>query len=468
MAESACTCLLLFAAALPAQVDRLELGLRLRAFERELARVTDPARRDPAMVEMNLAVQSFFRLDTKAVVQAIDRANFALRTEPPDADERHAHTLQLALTSRLIDRASPAATAELRAAYTIDEEPPGDLVLQIAAAQHPAWAPVSVRIGELPQTIELPLRDLPAGDHELRWSISRGDRELVARTTALSIVDDLQARLAAVTPDGDREAKPTIESATLRAHARTLLGMTRRRAEETPLPGAVLLAEAEALAKLPADSHWFDATRTGQFWLRVPVGSRTMAVRLAVPADAGNGERCPLVVALHGAGGSENLFFDGYGDGEIVRLCTARGWLLVAPRVEAFAGSDVFALVDALAARYPIDKSKVLLVGHSMGAAQVIAAAVRSPRRVAAIAPLGGGGNARGAKGLAGLPAFVGVGTRDFARSAARSLATALESAGAASQLREYEGVEHFAIVQLALPDVFAFFDTTLAATPRK
>ena len=33
----------------------------------------------------------------------------------------------------------------------------------------------------------------------------------------------------------------------------------------------------------------------------------------------------PVVVALHGAGGSENLFFEGYGAGHIVTECRKRG-----------------------------------------------------------------------------------------------------------------------------------------------
>ena len=53
--------------------------------------------------------------------------------------------------------------------------------------------------------------------------------------------------------------------------------------------------------------------------------------------------------------------------------------------------------------------------------------------------------------------------TKDFALAGANGLHRALQAAGASSDFREYSGVEHLAIVQLALADVFRFFDQVLA-----
>jgi acetyl esterase/lipase len=94
-----------------------------------------------------------------------------------------------------------------------------------------------------------------------------------------------------------------------------------------------------------------------------------------------------------------------------------------------------------------------------------VASAVKAPQRFRAVAPLGGGGTARGT-GLASLPFLVGVGTRDFALQGARGLHERLTALGAPSTLREYPDVEHLAIVQVALPDVFAFFERSLEAQP--
>ncbi|MCB9886830.1 MAG: prolyl oligopeptidase family serine peptidase [Planctomycetes bacterium] len=455
----------LCAALLPAQVERYELGLRLRAFERDLEQITDAARRDAAFVQMNTAVQAFFRLDTGAVAKAIDAADRALRGDPGTPASRFARCLVLSLDQRLIAKGTRELPFTITAAYRSDEEaePPGDLQLVIepltanGAAQR--WP-----LGELPFEARLQLADAPAGDHVLRWSITRGDTVLARREQGLSIVADLQTQLDRI--DGavavaEAISPPTIESKTLPALHKMLRGMQRRRPEETVLPGERLLHEAVILATAPTEPFYTEQ-RTGSFWLRVPVGTRTASVRLFVPSAPREG-KAPLVIAVHGAGGSENLFFDGYGDGKVVRLAAPRGWFVVAPRNE-LTGVDCAALATALAQRFPIDLGKVFLVGHSMGAMQVVANATRAPERFAAAAALGGGGSVRRSDALAALPFFVGVGSRDFALGQARALDRSLRAAGAASTLREYAGVEHLAIVQLALDDVFGFFERALTS----
>ena len=170
--------------------------------------------------------------------------------------------------------------------------------------------------------------------------------------------------------------------------------------------------------------------------------------------------RCPSWSHSTAQGGSENMFFESYGHGAIIERCRERGWLLVAPRGGAFVGAPVADVVDELAKLYPVDRGRVMLVGHSMGAGQAVAAAMSEPTRYAAVAALGGGGSVRPQPALRDLPFFVGIGSEDFGLKAAKKLADNLERAGAATVIfREYPGIEHLAIVQVALGDVFRFFD---------
>src|SRR5262249_25455194 len=115
---------------------------------------------------------------------------------------------------------------------------------------------------------------------------------------------------------------------------------------------------------------------------------------------------------------------------------------------------------DAIDKLYPVDRQRVFLLGHSMGAAQAIASALATPTRFAGVAALASGGAVREVTALAELPFFIAVGKEDFAYPNARKLAFDLKKAGVNSvRFREYPELEHLLIVQEALPDVFAFFD---------
>jgi len=444
-------------AALTAQADRLELGLRLRSFERALAAQPDPARRDAAFVALERGVQAFFRLDTAAVAEAVTDAEAALAGGERSAGQRFAASLQLVLPARLLT-AGDRVRFSLRPCWSSGIEQPEQFSLQVRI--EPTGQTLSLTVRELPNGGELPLGDTAAGDHALHWRLLAGDTVLGERTAFFSVVDDLAPRLDALDAAAATAGKD-LEGLTLVALSRTLRTMTRRRGEETVLPGARLLAEAELLARaVAAGTPFYGPSRDGQFWLRVPTATGTFSVRLLVPPPT-DGKQ-PLVLALHGAGGSENLFFDGYGDGEIVRQCAQRGFYLCAPRA-GFGVPDLPALVDALARRYPIDPQRVLLVGHSMGAAMAVGAASRNPARFTAVAALGGGGDVRDGEALRRLPFFVGTGSRDFLRASATTLRERLRALEVPVEWREYPGVEHLAVVQIALPDVFTWFDRTLA-----
>jgi predicted peptidase len=185
-------------------------------------------------------------------------------------------------------------------------------------------------------------------------------------------------------------------------------------------------------------------------------------VRLLAPEAVRQGQPLPLVLALHGAGGSENIFFDAYGQGRILRACRRRGWLLAAPRGSLFDVTPPLPdLVDAIDRLYPVDRRRIFVVGHSLGAIQAVNAARQSPQAFAAVAALGGGMAVRPTPGLEDVPFFLGSGAEDpVLRDGGRHLYDSLDRAGARTLLfRQYEDTEHLTVVAAALDDVFAFFD---------
>lgn len=446
-----------------AQGDRFEIGLRLRAFERALAVVEDPQRRDQAFVALEEAVQAFFGLDMKRVAASIEAASIALSGRRPGRAERFARSLQVIPRRRLIDAAgTEALTISVRQLYEVDglEGDPPDLT--IAWRLHDAGDWTQRPVGDLPAALEVSRAPVPAGDHEFCWRLCAGEDVLVERRMAFAAADDLRARLdrvLAAARAAKKLAPRSIESLTLGSLANLLRTTQRSNAYETELRGFALLREAERLAAAlaePGGGRVYDRRRPGAFRLRVPVGDSTVSCRLFAP-EVDEGVR-PVVVALHGAGGSENLFFDGYGDGLCVDLAARRGWFVVSPR-NGMGALDCAALVAKLGERYPVDRDRVFVVGHSMGAMQAVRNVSASPSSFRAVAPIAGGGRVRASEALAEVPFFVAAGARDFGRQGARQLHRALQRAGAKAAWRLYPSVEHLAIVQVALPDVFAFFD---------
>jgi predicted esterase len=138
--------------------------------------------------------------------------------------------------------------------------------------------------------------------------------------------------------------------------------------------------------------------RTGDAWRRIDVlGVQVPFRQFLPPATEGQSGAVPLVVALHGAGGDESMFFTGYGNGLLLRLARERGFAVVSPFTTVVAGSPLVfdALVDELvrcaSAERPIDRSKVVVLGHSMGAAATWSLAGSRSTAIARTAMIAGG-----------------------------------------------------------------------------
>jgi predicted esterase len=236
---------------------------------------------------------------------------------------------------------------------------------------------------------------------------------------------------------------------------------------DTDVPANMLLSQVQFLAenwatnnekmeKFQEDFFVERLTSPGAHYLAFPAEKkRSHVVRVWIPENPEKKPR-PLVVALHGAGGSENMFPEAYGHGQIAKECQARGWYLLCPHSGlAFGTSPVSAIVEEFAKQFPVDPKAVFLVGHSMGAAQAIAVVQDQPERFAAVAALGGGGRVSKPEAFKSIPVFIGVGDKDFALGGAKALAKSLPKA----IYKEYPDFEHLVIVREALPDVFKEWD---------
>ena len=319
----------------------------------------------------------------------------------------------------------------------------------------------------LPVTLKVPIKDAPgtpSADLKLVAEVVYEDNVLTTRTIGVARVEKLAERVEAIRKAAKEVQSPptTIEQASFKLLASLLVD----------LAGGKDLGDGLSHVAI---GLWRRAAREGQGAVLHPVASGRVLARYSDrqdiidhshshPAEARRKEATSAdSFALHGLTGSENLFFDGYGNGIIPRLATERGWIVVATRVSGPLSSepapDVVGILNELSKRYPIDPKRVYLLGHSLGAAHAVQLAQKHPGKFAAIAALSGGAGVTTPEAIKDLPIFVGCGKLDFALPAAKSLHKSLEDAKAKVTFKEYEDIEHFLIVREAAGDVFRFLD---------
>ncbi len=446
-----------------AQPERYELGQRLKAFEQAWVAQTDRAARERALIVLPKVTTQFFSLQLGEAGRTLDTARFALAAKEVATPEVFWWTSLYPLPEkRLIDAASKELIVDLKFFYPVKIAPP-DVIVRVGIRGEKA---IEYSAATIPKRVTLDFSKLTGKqtqDLELTMEILSEGKVVAVRKVTVSRVENVEAKLAELRKSLKERPAKTIESATLESDIELLAELYEGIVPETDVYAAKRLARtSELLDSVIKNTPYFGMSHTGDQTFTIPNGKRAVPVRLNLPKGVMKEKPVPLVIALHGAGGTENLFFEGYGAGQIVKECEKRNWLLVAPGsgLNFGSGPPVKVIIDELAARYPIDRKKIFIVGHSMGAAQTIALCQIHPGLFAGAAALGGGGAVKTPAAFAELPIFVGVGTADFALNGSRELMKNLK-AGSAKNLtaKEYPKIEHMVIVREALPDVFAIWD---------
>ena len=463
----ALVCMFAFTAGLGAQPQRFELGRRLRVFEGLWEKNPGEETRKRTVAPLNQAVIAFFTFRFGEAGRAIDQARFALDdANKPTPTRRWAESLGIFPATRLVDVETQELSLEIKAFYDVAKPADAEFVLRLMlSVEGKEAATQSLPITELPMKYRLFMKGTKEGDHSLRYEVLHKKDKLSDGTMQISFVSKLSDRVASLKKIEATDTETATERSTLQATLRLIDKLAEGKAEETDYPIARLLREAESAGEsIQARKPYYTKSRSGEYWLSLAVRSdpktteRVFPMRVLAPANWNDKSPPPLVVALHGAGGSENLFFDGYGNGKIVRLCQERSWILVAPRVGF--NLPLAGVLDELHKRWPYDRKCVLIVGHSMGVAQAIQAVGAEPKRYAGVAALGGSGTVKASDDLKKIPFYIGVGSQDFALSGARGLRDRLAKAGVEKvTFRELTNIEHLGIVQQSLAEVFVFFD---------
>lgn len=213
--------------------------------------------------------------------------------------------------------------------------------------------------------------------------------------------------------------------------------------------GAMALAfVAVVAAVLPAAEG---VQQEKQFEKEITVKAK-LKYLLYLPAgyEADSKKQWPLILFLHGAGESgDNLQkVKLHGPPKLIEN-KSRDFpcIVVSPQSPGRGwNADILgSLLDDLAAKYRVDKTRVYLTGLSMGGYGTWTLAAAQPERFAAIVPICGGGNTSDAEKLKGIPTWVFHGAKDNVVPLERSkvMVDALKAAGGEPKFTVYPDAGH-------------------------
>jgi hypothetical protein len=402
---------------------RFELAERLKRLDVAWIGTKDAERRRSAIPQINDAVSNFFRGRNSEAAQALDTAVATLEGR----------------------RLRPSDAINVRPEFPISE-PGATLNLKVTWAYRPPSV-LPVRVGISSQEIEV----RPGQSTTMKvnpWLVNpelRGSQEVGylmpmsvgqdTRYTYISFVRRLGERLQQLAGSANPMVADLANA--VRGYQANPLTM------ETELPLVQWVFQAEALEEGKSQVGDLDQV----YFAR----QGSTVLRAAFPKQRSTGP-INVVIALHGAGGSENMFFESYGRGAAVSEALKRGWAFVSPRAGARSIDDS---LEWLTAVRGVKLGKVFVMGHSMGAGLAVGASPKvRPTAYAVFAPAA----ARLGPVASELPVFLAVGKQEALATMAATIAKD-NSGRSGFVFREYDPCEHLMIVADAVSDAYRFFD---------
>lgn len=352
-----------------------------------------------------------------------------------------------------------------------------------AAIELGAFEGVSRDLRESPFPIDLDVAAIPDGPYTLAIEVLDQDRSLGTATLPVALQKGLDSRLQ--TLEAAAFKAPASIQADLRYPADYIRKINHGVIGSTGFNLSTELAAAEATvaAAAKAKNDPF-AGRTGDFERHYVLAgaNEIMPYRVYVPKGYTSTKAFPLIVALHGLGGTEDSMFDNYG-GRLPALAEERGYILIAPlgyRVDGFYGSgiaptgdpavrrraelserDVMEVLRRTREQYRIDDTRIYLMGHSMGAIGTWALAAKYPDIWAALGPIAGTGSPATVARMRHLPQIVVHGDADptVNVNGSRNMVAEMNKLGVEVKYIEVAGGNHTDIAVPNLTAIFDFFD---------
>lgn len=443
-----------------AAVTRADLAQLYLRFERAAARANLAGKR---LADVNrgfdAATLQFFSGRFNDVVAQLNTLRLSIESQEPTPAARFAASLKAQIEPAVLVRPAPGQPAPARLVVRALYDAPAAEGVRVKLIDPAGRALISRLVEAVPLDIDFDAADLPLEPGAYRVEISSGGvvaweaRWTVAPRPLAQERAELLRDLAALDPADPAQRQAL---ATLRARINTLQD------EPSTTDSAQFLIDPIArLAEVRAETAALKAGRdpyrrhTGDLWRVAALGSLEVPMRVHAPEGAAGDEPRPLLVALHGAGGDESMFMEAYGDGAIRALADRHRLLVASPLTTMVMGNPrVFdAIVDAVALTHAVDRTRIFVLGHSLGAGAAAALAAQRADRLAGVVCIAGGGRFNPGAPLA--PTLVIAGELDPLAPAGRlrpGIQRAID-AGLPIEFRERRGEGHTLIVGTSLPE---------------
>jgi len=345
---------------------------------------------------------------------------------------------------------------------------------------------------ESPFPFELDVRDVADGGYTLAIDVLDGTTHLGSASLAIALrkgLDDTIARLETAAAKA-----PASLGAEMRFPVDRARNVNRGRLELRTFDPDKDFAAAEAVAAAAANGKDPFAGRTGDFkrHYRLEPATEILPYRMYVPASYDGARTFPLIVALHGLGGTEDSLLDGY-ERKLAPLAEQHGYLVVAPlgyrvdgaygwglstppadpavrRLQDLSEQDVMQVLERVRSQYRIDANRIYLMGHSMGAIGTWKLAAKYPDIWAALGPVSGTGAPATIERFRHIPEIVVHGDNDptVAVSGSRNMVEKMKELGVDVKYIEVPGGSHSSVVAPNFAAILEFFNTHTKAAPVK
>ncbi len=349
--------------------------------------------------------------------------------------------------------------------------PPPEFVKDLGS-----YGELSRDLRESPYHLQLNLGDVPDGNYQIRAEVFDGDHSLgsaILRIVAEKGLDAALQRLETAAARAPELVKADV-AYPLDYVRKVNLGLIDRGAFD--VDKEIATAE-ETLAAAQGGKDPF-AGRTGDFkrhyYLRA--AGEIMPYRLYIPPAYDGTHAYPMVLALHGLGGTEDAFFGP--NYRALEEAQRRGYILVAPlgfridggyggrgavhtRSQQLSTQDVMEVLRLVRERYKIDDNRIYLLGHSMGGVGTWLLGPKYPDIWAALAPISGAGDPASIDKTREIPEIVVHGDADnvVPVNSSRVMVAAMKKLGVEVKYIEVPGGSHGDVAAPNMSAIFDFFD---------